>query len=257
MAISVRTGGGDGPPLVLVHGLGATNRVWDGLVEALDSSWGWIAPDLPGHGESVPMSGDYTFGGLAAAVDAVLDPERPVTILGHSLGGVVGLELANGEYGVAVAGVCGLGIKVRWTDDELAKAAELASRPSRTYATREDAVDRALKVAGLTGLVPPDSPAATSAVTESADGWRPALDPGAFAVGRPDMPALLAAAQAPVVLAAGEHDPMSPVEHLDDLVRDPVILPGLGHNAQVEGPSALVPILERLRGARPGNRGDR
>lgn len=248
MAISVRSGGSDdGPVVVLVHGLGATNRVWDGLVEALDPSWGWIAPDLPGHGGSGPLSG-YTFGSLAAAVDAVLDPERPATILGHSLGGVVGLELASGEYGVAVTGMCGLGIKVRWTDDELAKAAELASRPSRVFDTRAEAVDRALKVAGLAGLVAPDSPAATSAVTESADGWRLALDPGGFAVGRPDMQALLAAAQAPVVLAAGEHDSMSPVEHLRDLVRDPVILPGLGHNAQVEGPSALVPILEHLRG---------
>jgi pimeloyl-ACP methyl ester carboxylesterase len=247
MAIAVRSGGNDdGPMVVLVHGLGATNRVWDGLVEALDPSWGWIAPDLPGHGGSAPLSG-YTFGGLAAELDAVLDPERPATILGHSLGGVVGLELAGGEYGVAVTGVCGLGIKVRWTDDELAKAAELASRPSRVFDTRAEAVARALKVAGLTGLVAPDSPAATSVVTETADGWRLALDPGAFAVGRPDMQALLAAAKAPVVLAAGEHDPMSPAEHLGDLVREPVILPGLGHNAQVEQPAALVPILERLR----------
>ncbi|MGH3477411.1 MAG: alpha/beta fold hydrolase, partial [Nocardioidaceae bacterium] len=98
-----------------------------------------------------------------------------------------------------------------------------------------------------TGLVDPDSPAATSGVTESADGWRLATDPGAFAVGRPDMRALIATAQAPVVLAAGEHDPMSPAEHLRDLVAAPVILPGLGHNAQVEAPAALVPIVERIR----------
>ena len=99
----------------------------------------------------------------------------------------------------------------------------------------------------LTGLVDPDSPAATSAVTDADGGWRLVLDPRAFAVGRPEMPALLAARQAPIVLAAGEHDPMSPAEHLHDLVPDPVILPGVGHNAQVEQPAALVPILERLR----------
>jgi pimeloyl-ACP methyl ester carboxylesterase len=249
MAISFRTGGaGDGPRVVLVHGLGATNRVWDDLIAALDPSWGWIAPDLPGHGESAPPSEAYSFSGLAAALAAVLDEGRPITVLGHSLGGVVGLELASGAYGIPVTGVCGLGIKVRWTDDELAKAAALASRPSRTYATRAEAVDRALKVAGVTGLVDPDSPAATSAVTESADGWQLAMDPRGFAVGRPDMRTLLAAARAPVVLAAGERDPMSPVEHLRDLVREPVILPGLGHNAQVEGPAAVVSILESLRG---------
>jgi pimeloyl-ACP methyl ester carboxylesterase len=248
MAISIRSGrGSDGPLVVLLHGLGATCRVWDGLTEALDPAWAWIAPDLPGHGDSTPLDEPYSFGRLATAVTGILDPGRPIAVLGHSLGGVIGLELAGGEYGVVVTGVCGLGINVRWTDDELVKAAELADRPSRTYATRDDAMERALRVAGLTGLVDPDSPAATSGVTESADGWRLALDPGAFAVGRPDMRALLAAAQAPVVLAAGEHDPMSPAEHLRDLVAEPVILPGLGHDAQVEAPATLVPIVERIR----------
>ncbi len=248
MAISIRSGGdSDGPLAVLLHGLGATSRVWDGLTEAFDPAWGWIAPDLPGHGDSAPLGEPYSFGGLATAVAEILDPGRPIAVLGHSLGGVVGLELAGGDYGVAVTGVCGLGIKVRWTDAELGKAAELADRPSRAYATRVEAVERALRVAGLTGLVDPDSPAATSGVTESADGWRLATDPGAFAVGRPDMRALIATAQAPVVLAAGEHDPMSPAEHLRDLVAAPVILPGLGHNAQVEAPAALVPIVERIR----------
>ena len=248
MSISSRRGGpaDDGPLLVLVHGLGATNRVWDGLIATLDPSWSWFAPDLPGHGGSASLDGTYSFGGLAAALADSLE-DRPVVILGHSLGGVVGLELAGGRYGVEVTGVCGLGIKVRWTDAELAKAAELATRPTRVFDTRAEAVDRALRIAGLTGLVDPDSPAATSGVTESDGGWRLALDPAAFAVGRPDMAALLAAIRAPVVLAAGEHDPMSPVEHLRALVRDPVILPGIGHNAQVEQPTALVPILERLR----------
>ncbi|HEU0287320.1 MAG TPA: alpha/beta hydrolase [Nocardioidaceae bacterium] len=253
MAISSRRGGpaDDGPLLVLVHGLGATYRVWDGLTATLDPSWSWVAPDLPGHGDSAPLEERYSFGGLAGALAEILD-DRPVVILGHSLGGVVGLELAGGQYGVDVTGVCGLGIKVRWTDAELAKAAELAARPAKVFGTRAEAVDRALRVAGLTGLVDPDSPVATSCVTETDGGWRLALDSGAFAVGRPGMKALLASAQAPVVLAAGEHDPMSPVEHLRELVPDPVILPGVGHNAQVEQPSALVPILERIR-PDPGN----
>ena len=248
MALSSRRGGpaDDGPLLVLVHGLGATNRVWDGLIATLDPSWSWFAPDLPGHGESAPLDGGYSFAALADATADGLD-DRPIVILGHSLGGVVGLELAGAGYGVEVTGVCGLGIKVRWTDAEIAKAAELAARPVRVFDTRAEAIDRALRVAGLTGLVDPDSPAATSGVTETDGGWRLALDPRAFAVGRPDMPTLIAAASSPVILAAGEHDPMSPVEHLRDLVPEPVILPGIGHNAQVEQPTALVPILERLR----------
>ena len=243
----VRRGGGDGPALLLLHGLGATGEVWEGLTALLPGRWpgSWAVPDLPGHGRSAPLA-RYSFGGLAAAVATVLEPGTPLVAIGHSLGGAVALALASGWFGVQPSAVAGLGIKVRWSPEELAKAAELAARPARAYATREEAADRALKVAGLAGLVPLDSPLVAAAVVPSEGGWRLVLDPAAFAVGAPAMEGLLAAARAPVALAAGEHDPMSPVEHLQALVPDPVVLKGLGHNAQVEDPAALLPLLDRL-----------
>lgn len=247
MGISTRRGGDpDGAQLLLVHGLGATGRVWDGLTEVLDADWDWVVPDLPGHGESTPLP-HYSFGVFAAGLAAVVDRSRPVMVLGHSLGGVVGLALASGWFGVSVSVVCGLGIKVRWTEQERAKAGELAHRPARRFDTREEAVLRALKIAGLGDLVGSDSPAAASYVRRSADGWRLAMDPATFEVGTPDMPGLLAAARGRVVLAAGEHDPMCPLEHLAELHPEPVVLPGLGHNAHVEDPAAVVALLKRLR----------
>jgi pimeloyl-ACP methyl ester carboxylesterase len=60
------------------------------------------------------------------------------------------------------------------------------------------------------------------------------------------MAGLLGASRASVVLAAGEHDSMCREDQLRKLVPDPVILPGLGHNAHVEAPDALWPLLERL-----------
>lgn len=244
-----RGGDSSGPVLLLIHGLGATGHVWDGLIARLDPRWEWVVPDLPGHGGSTPLPREgsgYSFGGLAAALAQVIERDRPVAVLGHSLGGVVGLALASGWFGTTVTGACGLGMKVKWSEPELAKAREIASRPPRVFDTREEAIDRALKVAGLTGLVAPESLAATTCVERASDGWRLAMDPAAFAVGRPDMPGLLAAARAPVILAAGEHDPMGPPEHLRELDRDPVALPGLGHNAHVEDPAALASLLERL-----------
>ncbi|MFD4253277.1 alpha/beta fold hydrolase [Amycolatopsis thermoflava] len=65
-------------------------------------------------------------------------------------------------------------------------------------------------------------------------------------MGARDLDGLLATARAPVILAADEHDPMCPAERLPD---GAVILPGLGHNAHVEDPAALDPLLSRLRGA--------
>ena len=245
----VRRGGDDGPALLLLHGLGATGDVWDGLIALLPGRWpgSWIVPDLPGHGRSAPAPRNrYSIGGLAAAVATVLEPGAPLVALGHSLGGGVALALASGWYRVQPSATLSLGIKARWSVEELAKAAELADRPARAFATREEAGDRALKVAGLTGLVPPDAPFVDTAVVPSDGGWRLALDPAAFAVGAPAMEGLLAAARGAVVLAAGEHDPMSPVEHLEALVPDPVVLKGLGHNAHVEDPAALLPIIDQL-----------
>jgi pimeloyl-ACP methyl ester carboxylesterase len=57
------------------------------------------------------------------------------------------------------------------------------------------------------------------------------------------MAGLIMAAQADVVLAAGEHDPMSPQEHLKELVPAPVMFPGAGHNVHVESPSSLHTVL--------------
>lgn len=226
--------------LLVLHGLGATGAVWDEVVTRWPGRW--IAPDLPGHGWSEPLP-RYSFGALAAAVAPLVPSGAPVAVLGHSLGGVVALTLASGWFGVRVSGACGLGIKVRWTDEELARAAEQAARPPKVFASREEAAARWLKLSGLHGLVAADSPIVDSGLTE---GWRLALDQAAFGVGAPDLPGLLAAARAPVVLAAGEHDPMCPAAHLSD---DAVILPGLGHNAHVEDPAALDPLLARLRNA--------
>lgn len=238
--LHVRTGGADGPVLLALHGLGATGAVWEGLVARWPGRW--IVPDLPGHGRSAPLS-RYSFGALAAAVAPVVPVRTPVAVLGHSLGGVVALTLASGWFGVRVSGACGLGIKVRWTDEELARAAEQATRPASVFGSRAEAAARWLKVSGLHGLVPEDSPVVASGLVE---GWRLALDQAAFGVGAPDLDGLLAAARAPVVLAAGEHDRMCPASHLP---ADAVILSGLGHNAHVEDPAALDPLLARLRTA--------
>jgi pimeloyl-ACP methyl ester carboxylesterase len=45
----------------------------------------------------------YSFGQHAADVAALLRPGEPVVVVGHSMGGVVGLALASGWFGVDVA----------------------------------------------------------------------------------------------------------------------------------------------------------
>jgi pimeloyl-ACP methyl ester carboxylesterase len=225
--------GGNGPLLVLLHGLGATGEVWKDVVGEWPGSW--LVPDLPGHGRSAPIE-RYSFGSFASAVADVI-PREPVVVVGHSLGGVVALALASGWFGVEVRKVAGIGVKVQWADEELEKAASIAARPGKVFATREEAVERASRMAGVP---------IRHGVSEVDGGWAVSLDLKAFGVGRPDMAGLIMAAQADVVLAAGEHDPMSPQEHLKELVPAPVMFPGAGHNVHVESPSSLTPLLAQL-----------
>lgn len=219
--------------LVLLHGLGATRDVWRGITG--------IAPDLPGHGTAA-WEAPYSFERHATAVLPLL-PDEPVTVVGHSMGGVVGLVLAALAPD-HVRHVVALGVKVTWSDADVARAASLAQRPVVRFATREEAVDRFLKVSGLVGLIRPDDPMSARAVVVEGGGWRLAQDPRTFAVGVPAMPDLLAAAGCPVTLARGEHDGLVSHDQLEELVPDPVTLSGLGHNAHVEDPAAVLRLVE-------------
>jgi pimeloyl-ACP methyl ester carboxylesterase len=168
-------------------------------------------------------------------------------VLGHSLGGVVGLALAGGGFPVRAEAVIGLGIKVAWTDEDLERAQAVARRPPAWFTAREDAAARYLRVSGLAGLMPADDPAVDAGLREQEGRWRLAMDANAFAAGAPDMPRLLARSQAPVTLARGEHDPMNTDEQLTRLGVAAVTLPGLGHNAHVENPELSIALLSRQR----------
>ena len=168
-------------------------------------------------------------------------------MLGHSLGGVVGLALASGRFPVAVEAVIGLGIKVAWTDEELHRAQALAHRPPAWFASRDEAAARYLRVSGLAGLLPAGDPAVDAGLREQDGRWRLAMDPGAFAVGAPDMAQLVARSQAAVTLARGEHDPMNTDEQLAKFGPRTVTFPGLGHNAHVESPEASIALLDTYR----------
>lgn len=95
-----RTGGsGAGPPLLLVHGLGASLRIWDPQIERLARERDVIAVDMPGFGDSPVLAGGEapTPWALAAALTRLcgeLGVARP-HVAGNSLGGWVAIEMAK------------------------------------------------------------------------------------------------------------------------------------------------------------------
>ena len=86
---------GDGPLVVLVHGMAGSAATWDRVVPALAERFTVLALDLPGHGSSAkPIDGDYSLGSFASVVRDVmvtLGFDRG-TIVGQSLGGGVAMQ---------------------------------------------------------------------------------------------------------------------------------------------------------------------
>src|SRR5213594_1634219 len=93
--VSYRTAG-SGPVLLLVHGIAGSSDQWDDVFPLLAEHFTLVAPDLLGHGRSAKPRGDYSLGAFASGVrDLLLALGHPsATIVGHSLGGGVAMQLA-------------------------------------------------------------------------------------------------------------------------------------------------------------------
>src|SRR5205085_8535638 len=87
----VRALGSDGAPLMLLHGLGVSGAVWQGIGRLLGTFTRLIAPDLRGHGESDKPSAGYLPRDYVGDISALAahEPSRPRAVLGHSLGAVI------------------------------------------------------------------------------------------------------------------------------------------------------------------------
>ena len=253
MLLHVERGGGenrdDGPVLLLLHGMAGTAEVWRPLVEAWSRRGGvpgWIAPDLPGHGRSA-RRGRYSFGAMAADVAETLDDagagERDVVVLGHSLGGAVGLVLATGLFGVRVCRCYGVGVKLFFSAGDLERARALAAAPQKEFGSRAEAAEFWLRIAGLSGLVTPEDSLADAAVAGPDRGtWRVAFDNAVNAIGGVDARALLGhGAQA--VLARGSGDRMVSDEDIRSVGLQPHVIAGAGHNVHLERPASVIDLV--------------
>jgi pimeloyl-ACP methyl ester carboxylesterase len=228
--------------LVLIHGLGANADVWLPLTGHLNQRW--IAMDLRGHGRSEHQR-PYGYATYAADVAELLEQGEEVIVVGHSMGGVVGMALATGWFGIKVRKVIAFGVRMRWAPDDVPKLHALARTPARLFDAKEQAVERYLKVSGLYGLVEPTSAMAQSGVREEGGKWRLAADPMVNAAAGPELAPVVRAMQCPLRLAAGTRDPM--VSPADLGIFDPqgATLEGAGHNAQVEQPAQLWQFIQR------------
>ena len=86
---------GEGPPLVILHGLFGSGRNWTAIARRLAEAWHVYALDLRNHGDS-PWADDMDYRAMAADVYAFLERQglEQVPVVGHSMGGKTAMALA-------------------------------------------------------------------------------------------------------------------------------------------------------------------
>lgn len=89
--------GGNGPPVVLLHGPGEFALTWMRVIPGLVANHRVIAPDLPGHGASQVTGGRLDTGRVFAWLDELITrtcPSAPA-LVGHLLGGAIAARFAS------------------------------------------------------------------------------------------------------------------------------------------------------------------
>jgi pimeloyl-ACP methyl ester carboxylesterase len=87
---------GEGPALVLLHGVTASHANWERTIPAFADRWRVVAPDLPGHGRSAKPDAPYTidfYAGVLRSLGRELGIAEAV-VVGNSLGGQIAVEAA-------------------------------------------------------------------------------------------------------------------------------------------------------------------
>jgi pimeloyl-ACP methyl ester carboxylesterase len=87
---------GDGPVVLLVHGMAGSSATWNRVIPVLARRFTVLVPDLLGHGESAKPHGEYSLGAHANVLRDVLNAlgfDR-ATFVGQSLGGGVVMQMA-------------------------------------------------------------------------------------------------------------------------------------------------------------------
>lgn len=256
---------GEGPVLLLVHGMGGGYENWRAVIEPLSRRYTVVAPDLPGHGASAPSGGDYSLGGLADSLRDLLltlGHER-ATLIGHSLGGGITMQLAYQfpelTERLVLVSSGGLGPEV----SAILRAAALPGADMFIVATAK-AASRAGAVVGrglaAVGLRP------TTDVAEVARGYASLVDRERRAAFLATLRSVistrgqriaaedrlyLVTAGVPVLIIWGARDPIIPAHHGQRASQSIPgsrleIFDGVGHIPQLEAPGRFVAVLDRF-----------
>lgn len=240
---------GEGPAVVLVHGLGLNRDMWQWQLPALVQSYRVIRYDLIGHGDSRMPDGACSMDDVVAQLDEVLaetETER-AAIVGFSLGGLIARAFALAHPRKTAALVIMNSAHARTREQREAIQARVdQARDAGPSATIEDALQRWFSDEFAT---------ANPGVLDQVRGWVVANDPVAYpamysllAEGDRGLETEIAAIDCPTLVMTGEDDHgnspamASQVASLIDGA-EAAVLPGLRHMALAEDPGVVNDLL--------------
>jgi len=245
-------------PVLLVHGIGADRRCWAPVLPALAAHHPVLIVDLPGHGGSAPLAqdADATAGGLARTVAAALRELGAPTphVVGNSLGGWVGLELAADDAAASLTALAPAGLRVVPHRPPLVLTVNrLLARA--TAPLRSVLVDPLLGSPTLRGLLLATGSQAPSAVP--ADLARAIVDSVQHCSGYEQVLTALSRNRferagdididLPVTVVWGDHDRILTAVHQSRQLVPPqtrwVVLPRCGHAPMWDAPEAVVQLV--------------
>jgi pimeloyl-ACP methyl ester carboxylesterase len=259
---------GEGPTLVLLHGIGHHWQAWAPVIERLAEDFDVIACDSPGFGRSaaLPASIEPTIAAYVDAFDwffAELGIERP-HLAGNSMGGAIALELARGR---AIRSVSAFSPAGFWTPAErrfcqlslraLARTPAAARPTLETLArTRRGRVALFSQTFGYPARLPAEEAVATLRDAWASPAFRRALE--AFRHYRFQTPEQLRST--PLTIAWGRRDWLLPYRLQAPRAR--AMLPwathvtlGAGHVPFYDDPAAVAEVIRaRARAAAASDR---
>lgn len=236
------SGPADGPPVVLLHALGTSLRVWDGIMPYLSRNR-VLRLDMRGHGLSDVPEGPYTMGALIHDAERMIETHglRDAVVVGLSIGGLIAQGLATKRMdlvrGVVLSNTAArIGIASQWQTKIAAVsdgglAAIEAATMERWFGRRWRDV--------------PAMPACREMFrTTSADGWMG----GAAAIAGTDFYTPTAVLTLPTLAIAGANDGSTPpdlVRETADLIRGSRfhLIRGAGHLPMAEKPETYGALL--------------
>ena len=130
---------GSGPPLILVHGIGAARDTWRFMVEKLAQQYTVVRYDLRGHGESPLTEPTFELEQLVNDLERVRERAgfESAHIAGHSLGGMIGPAYAR-QYPDRVRSIALLSTAAFRTDEDSAAVGRVVTQ------MREDGIPNIL-----------------------------------------------------------------------------------------------------------------